>query len=93
MTKIKISLAVALLSCLLPMPYGYFMIVRLVAMVLFAIIAYAYSEEKKSELAITFCALAVLFQPIIKIPLGRGLWNIIDVVVAVFLILLVFKKK
>ena len=69
------------------------MIVRFVVMVLFAIIAYAYSEEKKNELAITFGALAVLFQPIIKIPLGRGLWNIIDVVVAIFLILLVLKKK
>ena len=93
MNKIKLALALTLISCLLPMPYGYFMIVRLVATVLFAIIAYAYSEEKKNELAITFGALALLFQPLIKIPLGRGIWNIVDVVVVIFLIVLVLKEK
>ena len=40
---------------------------------------------------ITFGALAVLFQPIIKIPLGRAVWNVVDVAVAIGLIVLLLK--
>ena len=36
---------------------------------------------------ITFGALAVLFQPMIKIPLGRMVWNVVDVVIAIVLII------
>lgn len=44
-------------------------------------------------LAITFASLAVLFQPFIKIALGRTMWNIIDVVVAVVLVWMVVRSK
>ena len=36
-------------------------------------------------------SLAILFQPLIKIALGRTIWNIVDVIVAGFLIMLVIK--
>ena len=35
---------------------------------------------------ILFIALALLFQPFFKIALGRTIWNIVDVLVAVFLL-------
>ena len=39
-------------------------------------------------------ALALLFQPFIKIALGRSIWNIVDIVVAVGLLLsVVFLKQ
>ena len=47
-------------------------------------------------LGFTFAALAVLFQPFIKIALGRFIWNIVDVIVAVglvYLVVMAFKKK
>ena len=37
-------------------------------------------------MAITFGALALLFQPFVKVALGRAMWNVTDVVVALGLI-------
>ena len=39
-------------------------------------------------LAITFGGLALLFQPFLKVALGRTTWNVVDVVVAVGLVML-----
>lgn len=93
MKQIEIILAVLLLLCLAPMPYGYYQFVRFVAMVVFAVIAYRYYEEKKNQLAIVFGALALLFQPFIKVALGKAMWNVVDVVVAIALILLWYRNK
>ena len=93
MKSTKLILATLFLLCLAQMPYGYYMLVRFIAMVAFAIMAYHYYEEKKEYLAITFGVLAILFQPLIKIALGRTIWNIVDVVVAIFLILLWVKER
>ena len=93
MKQIEIILAVLLLLCLAPMPYGYYQFVRFVAMVVFAVIAYRFYEEKKNQLAIVFGALALLFQPFIKVALGKAIWNVVDVVVAIALILLWYRNK
>lgn len=37
--------------------------------------------------------MAVLFQPILKITLGRIVWNIIDVIIAVLLLLVLWKQN
>jgi len=93
MKYIYLILAALLLLCLAPMPYGYYQLVRLVAMVAFAILAYAYWEKEQKELAITFGVLCLLFQPFFKIALGRGTWNVVDVIAAILLIVLHFKNK
>ena len=49
-------------------------------MVCFAVFAYEYYEKSVKPLAITFAALALLFQPFAKIALGRTMWNVVDVV-------------
>ena len=67
------------------------MLVRFFAMVTFGLMAYQYYLEKKKSLMLVFGALAVLFQPIIKIPLGRMVWNVVDVVVAIVLIVLILR--
>lgn len=72
-----------LLACLLPMPYGYYVLVRVVATVAFSFIAY---QERGNQIMWIFIGLALLFQPLEKIALGRTLWNIVDVAVAVFLV-------
>ncbi len=90
--KIKLLLALLLFICLADMPYGYFQFVRFISCIVFAYLAY---EENliKSKLVLVYVALAVLFQPFFKISLGRELWNIVDVIVAVFLIRTILKKK
>ena len=42
---------------------------------------------------IIYIGLALLFQPFFKIALGREIWNIVDVVVGIGLLVSVFWKK
>ena len=93
MKRLKLILIIALLLCLGPMPYGFYMLVRFFATVMFGLMAYRYYQEKKENLMIVFGTLAVLFQPIIKIPLGRAVWNVVDVSVAIGLIVLLLKDN
>ena len=90
---IKIALSVLLLLCLFEMPYGYYQLFRFIAVVCFAILAYYEYERKRIPLVIVFVALALLFQPFSKVPFGRQVWIIIDVVVAAGLVVSVFVKK
>lgn len=94
MKQVYLILAALMLLCLAPMPYGYFQLVRFVAMVAFGLMAYRYYMNNKTIAAAVFGVLALLFQPIYKIALGRATWNAIDVVVAVLLIgLFVLEKR
>lgn len=89
---IKIVLAVLLFACLLDMPYGFFQLVRFVALVGFGILAYQANQQGKQTEMIVFVALALLFQPFFKISLGRELWNIVDVIVGIGLLISAFRK-
>ncbi|MCX6265915.1 MAG: hypothetical protein NTW16_00955 [Bacteroidetes bacterium] len=90
---VRIVLAVLLLICLLRLPYGYYQLIRFIAVIGFAILAYYESERKNTPLVIVFVGLAILFQPLAKIPLGRQVWTVVDLVVAAVLIVLVFVQK
>ena len=75
------------------MPYGFYQFVRFIALVGFGILAFqAYEKDNQTEM-IVYGILALLFQPLFKIALGRELWNIIDVVVGVGLLITVVKDK
>ena len=93
MKYLYLILAVFLLLCLAPMPYGFYQLIRFVAMVLFAVFAYIYWGKDSKPLAVTFGALALLFQPFLKIVLGRVMWNIVDVLVALGVIILFFYER
>lgn len=93
MYKVLFIFAFALLACLLPMPYGYFMLVRFAAMIIFGLMAFNYYGQNKEGLAIFFSTMAILFQPFIKISLGRTMWNIVDVVMAIVLLVIWYKNK
>lgn len=89
---IKIILSLIFLLCLLQMPYGYYQAVRFIGFLGFALLAYfGYQENKKAEVII-FISLALLFQPFIKVALGRTGWNIVDVIVSAGLIISLFVK-
>ena len=93
MKHILLLLAALLLLCFAPMPYGYYQLIRFIMMVAFAMMAYKYYEEKQSAWAVTFGSLALLFQPLLKVALGRTIWNIVDVAVAILLIIVWMKRK
>lgn len=75
------------------MPYGYYQLVRFSALVGFAILAYAAFEQGQKTETIIYVCLAILFQPLIKIALGRELWNVVDVIVGIGLIASIFIKQ
>ncbi|BDB53076.1 DUF6804 family protein [Flavobacterium ammonificans] len=89
---IKIVLASLLLLCLLDMPYSFFQLVRFVSMAGFVFLAYTANENNSKNEMLLYVLLAILFQPFEKIALGRELWNIVDVIVALFL-LITLKRK
>lgn len=89
---IKIILSILLFLCLLPLPYGYFQFVRFAAMAGFAYLAFQAKSEHKDQEMWIYGALAVLFQPFFKIALGRELWNIVDVLVGIGLLISLRKK-
>ncbi len=93
MKYVCLILAALMLLCLAPMPYGYFQLVSFVAMAAFAYFAYSYFTLKEEGLGFMFLSLSLLFQPFLKIALGRTLWNVVDVIVAIVLIILWYKKR
>lgn len=92
-TIIKITLAVLLLGCLLPMPYSYFQLIRFLGMVTFVWLAYIDNSKNDKTLFIIWIASALLINPIIKIALGRTIWNIVDVAWAILLITTILMDK
>ena len=72
------------------MPYGYYQFVRFAGLIGFAILAYQANEQGRQTEMIIYGGLALLFQPFFKIALGREIWNIVDVVVGIGLIITIF---
>ncbi len=91
--NVGLGLAIALLVCLFPMPYGYYTIVRFTAMIIFGCMAFCFYKDEKIPLCVIVGSLAVLFQPFFKIALGRTVWNVIDVIVAIALVLLWIRNR
>ena len=87
---IKVILAILFFICLVDMPYGYYQFVRFAGLIGFAILAYQANQQGRQTEMIIYGGLALLFQPFFKVALGRQIWNIVDVVVSVFLIVTIF---
>ena len=68
------------------MPYGFYQFVCFAALIGFGVLAFKSNEENKNTEMIIYGGLALLFQPFLKIALGREIWNIVDVIVGIGLI-------
>lgn len=89
---IKITLAILFFLCLADMPYGFYQFVRFVGLVGFVLLAYDANKAGRQAEMILYGCLALLFQPFFKIALGRQIWNIVDVLVGIGLIVSIFIK-
>lgn len=79
------------LICLFDMPYGYYQLYRFIAMFTFLILANSEKNNKQWKAIWMFSALLV--QPFFKIPLGREIWNVIDIIWSLLLIIPVYQNK
>lgn len=75
------------------MPYGYYQFVRFIALIGFGILAYKAKEQNQKTGMIIYVGLALLFQPFFKIALGREIWNIVDIIVGIGLIVSLFINR
>jgi hypothetical protein len=89
---IKIVLAILFFLCFVDMPYGFYQFVRFAGLFGFAILAYTANNKDRQTEMIIYGGLALLFQPFFKIALGREIWNIVDVVVGIGLLISIFMK-
>lgn len=62
-----------------PMPYGYYMLLRLIATGIFIWAAFLAYERKHESLPWVYGVLAILFNPLIKIHLPKELWAVVDI--------------
>lgn len=87
---IKVILAILFFLCLADMTYGFYQFVRFAGLIGFAFLAYQANQQGKQTEMIIYCGLALLFQPFFKVALGREIWNIVDVVVGIGLLISIF---
>lgn len=87
MPPIVIYIASALLALgAAPLPYGYYMFLRLVACGVFAFAAYISFTKRGRVLPYIYACLALLFNPIIKVHLPKEAWTVVDLASAALLL-------
>jgi hypothetical protein len=83
---IPTTAAVMCVIAMIPgLPYGYFTLLRVIVCGAAAFSAFNLFERKVEGLAWAFVMTAVLFNPFIKIHLGRDVWWLVDGVAAALL--------
>jgi len=69
-----------------PLPYGYYMLLRLVAFGVFAFAAFIAFDRKNQSLPWVYVFMALVFNPIIKIHFPKEIWAVVDVASGVLLL-------
>ena len=72
----------------LPLPYGFYTLLRLVVTGLCVIAAVQTFNKSANTLPWLLTGLALLFNPVLKVPLDREVWAVIDLAVGFYLIFL-----
>jgi succinate-acetate transporter protein len=87
MPKVVIYIAAGfLLLGISPFPYGYYMLLRLIAFGVFTWAAYITFEKNEVVLPWVFVILALVFNPILQIHFPKGIWAVIDFSSGLFLV-------
>lgn len=73
------------------MPHGYYQFVRLSGTFIFILLAYESRAIKLEMIFWIFCSL--LLNPIIKVHFSKTIWNVIDIILALIIILSIFFNR
>ncbi len=74
--------SIALLIAVLPLPYGYYMLLRLLITASAAYVAYKNFNKEIPTWGVVFVAVAMLFNPVYLVHFDKALWAILDIAVA-----------
>ena len=66
----------------LPLPYGYYTLLRLIACSTFVVAAYLVRRADPKWLVWVYGLCALLFNPLIKVHFQKGLWSVLDLAAA-----------
>lgn len=71
---------IMLLLALLPLPYGYYYILKTIVCVtsIREILVERKTQDKLTDKALIFIVLAVLYNPLVAIPLGKLIWSAVN---------------
>ena len=69
---------IALGAALLPLPYAYYMLLRVCMCGVFAYLAYTASQSNEQGLAWVLGITAVIYNPFAPLHLGREVWTVIN---------------
>lgn len=73
----------ALLIALLPMPYGYYQLLRIGTCLAFSVLAFdAHSSKRPAYYWLWLVGLALLYNPIFRIHFEREIWAVLNVLAA-----------
>lgn len=73
-------------------PYGYYQLLRWACLVGFLFIARFCHLRSDESWVWAFCALGLLYNPVIPFPLGRSLWEVVNIGSALVLAIWVAKE-
>ena len=83
---------ILLFIALLPLPYGYYILLKLI--ICFSCIREIVIGKKDNiDTILLLLAIAVLYNPIVKMPLGKPLWCVVNVLTASYFIYYLFKNR
>ena len=83
MNNLNKIVAGLLLVALLPLPYFYYQLLRIVVTVVAAIYTYSFYKDNQIPKAIMFGVIVLIWNPIFPIYMDKSVWMILDIVGAV----------
>lgn len=96
MGMIDRSIATALIILLgfafLPLPYAYYMFLRILVTASFAYLCWKRSTSQRSGVAWLFGVAAAIYNPFMPLHLGRELWTVVNLVTIVLSTYILFSK-
>lgn len=91
-TPIVISIIMLFLA-ILPFPYGYYILLRLIICGTSVYLTWFAKNINRQGWMWTMGFIALLFNPIIPIPLDKVTWSLVDLVVVILFIVFLVKIK
>ena len=82
----RLFAAAILLWALLPNPYGFYMLARLVVCGVCGYTAYGYAKRDLLGLAWLFGVIAIAYNPLLPVYLTRAIWMPVDLITAGLLV-------